>query len=121
MHESSLVRSLLGQVESIRIEQGGLAVDEIRIEVGPLSGVEPLLVQSAFEQAAPAFAMGTPRLVIDDVPLSARCTKCGVVEVPLTKISCPICGSQHIQIVGGDEVRLISVAIQQGSKHESAK
>ena len=120
MHESSLVRSLLGQVETIRIEQDGLAVDEVRIEIGPLSGVEPLLVRSAFSQLAPACGMNSARLVIDEVPLSARCATCGLVEVSLARLSCPICGSSKVQIVSGDEVRLQSVTIRKMQGPESA-
>ncbi len=37
MHESSLVKSLLRQVEAIRSQQEGLAVEEVRIEIGPLA------------------------------------------------------------------------------------
>ncbi|MSR59576.1 MAG: hydrogenase maturation nickel metallochaperone HypA [Planctomycetaceae bacterium] len=121
MHESSLVRSLLGQVETIRIEQNGLAVDEVRIEIGPLSGVEPLLVHSAFSELAPACGMIGARLVIDDVPLSARCSQCGLVEVTLARISCPACGSQDVRIGSGDEVRLQSVTIRQAHERETTK
>jgi hydrogenase nickel incorporation protein HypA/HybF len=120
MHESSLVRSLLDQVETIRLEQDGLAVDEVRIEIGPLSGVEPLLVSSAFSQLAPACGMNSVRLVIDEVPLSARCPKCGPVEIELVRISCPNCGSQDVRIVSGDEVRLHSVTIRQAQGQETA-
>lgn len=120
MHESSLVRSLLGQVETIRVEQDGLAVDEVRIEIGPLSGVEPLLVSSAFSQLAPACGMDGARLVIDEVPLSARCPACGLVEVSLALVSCSICGSSEVQIVSGDEVRLKSVTIRLAQGQETA-
>src|SRR5690349_3062792 len=113
MHESSLVRSLLRQVEMIRVEEDGLLVAEIRIEIGPLSGVEPMLVSSAFLQLAPACGMNGARLVIDEVPLSARCAACGLVEVSLPHISCPICGLSEIQIVRGDEMRLQCVTIRQ--------
>jgi hydrogenase nickel incorporation protein HypA/HybF len=112
MHESSLVRTLLRQVEAICIRHGGLAVDEICIEIGPLSGVEPLLVRSAFLELAPGWGMHGSRLVIEEVPLSARCPLCEVVEVNVGCIRCPHCGSQNVRIVSGDEVRLQAVTIK---------
>ena len=111
MHEASLIRSLLSQVEDVRRQHGRANVHEIKIEIGPLSGVESLLVRSAFETLAPEYGMSGARLEIDEVPLSARCPRCGVIAVEPQRIVCPICGSQEMQIVGGDEVVLQCVTI----------
>jgi len=114
----SLVRSLLSQVEKIRSENGGLAVETIHIEVGPLSGVEPALLHSAFDQAAPDCGMLDAQLVIDEVPLMAHCHSCGTVAVEQVRIRCPNCGNDDVQIVGGDEVRLQSVTIRCPDRQE---
>ena len=50
MHEASLVASLLRQVDELAAQNGGGRVDQVRIEVGPLAGVEPLLMREAFER-----------------------------------------------------------------------
>jgi hydrogenase nickel incorporation protein HypA/HybF len=113
MHEASLVKSLLDQVETLRVQHGGTGVNEICIEIGPLSGVEPLLVRSAFEQLSPGFGLDGTRLSIDEVPLIARCPVCDVVEVSLPRIACPVCGSPEVRIISGDTVRLKSITIQQ--------
>ena len=112
MHELSLVKSLLRQVDKIRFEIGGGVVDAIYVAVGPLAGVEPLLMQTAFEQIAADFQMGVTQLVIDEVPLTARCPVCGPVAVELVRILCSTCGSPDVTITGGDEVRLQSVTVQ---------
>jgi hydrogenase nickel incorporation protein HypA/HybF len=120
MHELSLVRSLLGQVDRIRSENDGLAVDEIHIEVGPLSGVEAVLLQSAFEQVAVEYDASGARLVINEVPLMAGCTTCGPVAVEPVRIRCPHCGRDDVQIISGDEVRLCSVTIRCPDRQEQA-
>jgi hydrogenase nickel incorporation protein HypA/HybF len=112
MHELSLVKSLLRQVDKIRFEVGGGVVDAIQVEVGPLAGVEPLLMRSAFEQIAADFEMGATQLIIDEVPLLARCPICGPVAVEPVRIQCQSCGSPDVTITGGDEVRLQSVTVQ---------
>jgi hydrogenase nickel incorporation protein HypA/HybF len=112
MHEMSLVKSILLQVDRIRSEANGVAVDAMRLEVGPLSGVEPVLLASAFAQAAGEFGMQEAQLVIDEVPLLADCPACGIVAVEPVRIRCSVCGDDGVRIVSGDEVRLQSVTIQ---------
>lgn len=121
MHERSLVGSLIQQVEALRVEQQGLAVEEVQLEIGPLAGVESLLVQSAFSEMAPLYNLVGAQLIIDDVPLTARCANCGIVEVPQTRIACPCCGSSAVRIVGGDEVRLKSVTIRYADEREATR
>ena len=51
MHEASLARALLNQVAQIARDRQGQAVLEVIVQVGPLSGVEPLLLVEAFSRA----------------------------------------------------------------------
>ena len=114
MPEHSLVRALLRQVENVQCESGGGQVVEIRVSLGPLSGVEPLLVQSAFEQVAPAILGDAASLVIDLVPLSAQCRAC-LNDFDLAELvfRCPQCGGHDVRVTAGDEVQLVSVTIRQ--------
>ena len=107
MHEFSLVRSLLEQVERIVTEQGGRAAVEVRVEIGPLSGVEPLLVKEAFSQ----LSVDTT-LIIDEVPLMASCHSCArEFELKEFRFACPHCSSRETSIVRGDTFRLMSVTV----------
>ena len=73
MHEHSLVHALLEQVERLAGEQGAGEVEEVRVQLGPLSGVEPLLVKTAFEMLAPATIAGQALLqrVVTERPAAA--------------------------------------------------
>lgn len=107
MHEVSLVRSLLEQVDRIVTSQGGRAAVEVRVEIGPLSGVEPLLVKEAFAQLA-----GDGTLIIDEVPLIARCHSCHVeFELESFRFVCPHCDNRETSVVRGDAFRLMSVTV----------
>ncbi len=107
MHEFSLVRSLLEQVDRIVVEQGGHAAVEVRVEIGPLSGVEPLLVKEAFTQLA-----GKTTLIVDEVSLAARCDSCHVeFELDAFHFVCPHCGNRETRVVRGDAFRLMSVTV----------
>ena len=124
MHEVSLVRSLLEQVDHIVTSQGGRAAVEVRVEIGPLSGVEPLLVKAAFAQLAgsrsretsirtrEACSENTPTLIIDEVPLTARCQSCHAeFELEHFRFVCPHCDSRETSVVRGDAFRLMSVTV----------
>lgn len=114
MHEASLVRTLLNQVSDLLTEHRGDCVETIFIELGPLSGVEPLLVQSAFEQLAPESPVAGAKLVIQEIALGARCRQCHAdFEIQRFQFLCPACGSRDVQVVSGDEFRLLSITIKQ--------
>jgi hydrogenase nickel incorporation protein HypA/HybF len=112
MHEQSLVRSLLSQVQDLAALHAGCCVDEIRVEIGPLAGVEPSLVQSAFEQLVETSSVCGARLVIDEVPLSAVCVACETsFDIERFQFVCPACGSRQVRVTQGDEFRLVSITL----------
>ncbi len=116
MHEFSLVRALLVQVEEILAGQGGGVVHEIHLECGPLSGVEPSLLISAFEQLRPPGPLGYSSLVIEPVRLKAACRACGEAFEPRQFIfRCPNCGSDDTEVIGGDSVILNNIVITEPS------
>ena len=112
MHEQSLVRALLKQVEAVRLQHDGRTVSEVRVEMGPLSGVEPLLLATAFEQLVPQSPAAGAALVIDEVALWAECTSCSrEFEVRDFVFRCPTCGGS-VKVTRGDEFQLVSVSLK---------
>jgi hydrogenase nickel incorporation protein HypA/HybF len=114
MHERSLVQSLIRQVESILVEEGDGTATEIVVSIGPLSGVEPLLVQSAFEQLAPNSPLAGAQLVIHPSELTASCRRCDESFVVQSfRFCCTACQSPEIQITSGDEFRILTITIEE--------
>lgn len=114
MHEASLVRTLLKQVSELLVQHHGESVEEVVIELGPLSGVESLLVRSSFELLAHEYSMEQARLVIHEIPLEAKCRVCqSLFEIERFKFLCTRCGATDIQVVRGDEFRLVNISIKQ--------
>ncbi len=111
MHERSLVIALLTQVEEIRRQHGDAQVSEVRVEVGPLAGVEPILLASAFDLLAPESMAAGAQLVIDEVPLLAECDACGrEFEVHNFVFRCPTCAG-NVRTTRGDALQLVSVSL----------
>lgn len=121
MHETSLVRSLLHQVERIAAEHGGQAVTSVEVEIGPLSGVESLLVSQAFDQLVDRSCWPSAELVIREVELQGTCGTCGS-QFPVEgfKFCCPDCASTSLRITSGDQFRLLNVTIQVPQPMESS-
>lgn len=115
MHEQSLVRSLLKQVEELRCEHGVHRVSEVRVEMGPLSGVEPLLLSSAFELLNVGTTAEGAALVIDELPLMAKCKLCNhEFEICDFVFRCMLCDG-NVKVVSGDEFHLTSVSFSNDS------
>ena len=114
MHERSLVLALIRQTEQVVAENGGGCVSEIRVQVGPLSGVEPLLLQSAFTQCKPEIWNDRVQLVIEEVLLTAECRQCAhSFVIDDFHFRCPLCESDSVRVTQGDQFQLVSVTIDQ--------
>ena len=121
MHEISLVQSLLRQVREIAATHEAGRVLEIRVETGPLSGVEPVLLREAYQRLQSASLTDEPRpaldlsdtlLSIEEVPLSASCNHCSVeFQIAHFEFICPACGAASLRIIRGDTFRLLAVTL----------
>lgn len=113
MHERSLVAALLTQACQALESHGGGALREVCVEIGPLTGVERILVEEAFRELSPGTAAEGATLSVNEVPLAVRCRDCGgdgFIERFLFR--CPVCGSSRVQVTGGDAFRLMSISVE---------
>lgn len=114
MHEYSVLRSILMQVEEFAGPKGLTAVREIRVSVGEFSGIDPELLQLAFEQVSAESGRTQCRLVVQPTLLSAECAACGTEFAPTGFVfRCPHCGSGETEILRGEELVLESLTLQE--------
>lgn len=112
MHESSLVTSLLRQVEKLAQAQGGGRISEVRLEIGPLAGIEPLLLSETFRRLRNGTMVAEAELVIDPVGLTCHCRGCQLDYASNElQFVCPTCGGREVDVIGGDAVTLISITV----------
>jgi hydrogenase nickel incorporation protein HypA/HybF len=112
MHEMSVAQAIHRQVQRAEIEHGSRRAVACAVEVGPLSGVEPLLLQSAFADLMRDLKRNLS-LTIQEVPLHVRCRDCRV-ESSLDgfQFICPACASPQVQIISGDQIQLLHVDLE---------
>lgn len=112
MHELSLCHSLIEQVEQIALNHGAQRVAVVKLKVGPLSGVEPELLQHAYPFASAGTVAAESTLLIELAPLKVSCEICGAeTEARPDWLVCAACGDCHTRLVSGDEMLLMSVEL----------
>ncbi len=112
MHELSVCLSLLREVERIARENKAGRVTKISVTVGPLSGVEPDLLQNAYPLAAAGTVAEQAEFLIDVSDIVVRCSRCGA-ESPAkaNRLVCGECGDYRTNLVSGDEMILRSLEL----------
>jgi len=112
MHEMSICQALMDQVERIALEQGASQVDSIVLSVGPLSGVEPVLLNRAFEIACLHTIAENSTLEIETGPVVVECRSCGASgEAEVNRLMCASCGDWQVNVVQGDELLLMRLEV----------
>jgi hydrogenase nickel incorporation protein HypA/HybF len=114
MHEASLVRSLLRQVEELAQRHGARRVTGVRVTVGEFSGVEPDLLVAAFERQIKGTPLDGTRLLLERVELAAQCTACGhEFSVERFDFTCPNCRLPGAgKMTRGEELMLESLELE---------
>jgi hydrogenase nickel incorporation protein HypA/HybF len=112
MHELSVCLSLLREVERIARENKAGRVTKIAVTVGPLSGVEPDLLQNAYPLAVAGTIAENAEFVIDISDIVVRCSQCGA-ESPArpNRLLCGECGDYRTNLLSGDEMVLQSLEL----------
>jgi hydrogenase nickel incorporation protein HypA/HybF len=114
MHERSIVRALLRQVQQIAIENSAGRVLSIRVHIGEFSGVEPELLASAYDELVEDTPLCGAALDLQRVPLEAVCDQCGNrFRVERFSFQCTRCGNRHLTLRGGEEMLLDSVTMEE--------
>jgi hydrogenase nickel incorporation protein HypA/HybF len=113
MHELAVCQALLEQVESLAAEHRAVGVTEIVVRIGPLSGVEPPLLEQAYEIARAGTVAAAAELVLEPAPLVVHCDRCDHdADVGTNRLVCPRCGNWRTTLVSGDELLLARLELE---------
>lgn len=116
MHEFSVCRALIDQVESLVRERGAQRALQIVVSIGPLSGVEAELLRQAYSVFSAGTCAQGARLVIEASAVRVLCLQCGAEsEATASNLLCRSCGAWRTRVVAGDEMLLVSAELQRQS------
>ena len=113
MHELAVAQALVEQVDGVIRHHLAASATRIRVRIGPLAGVVPELLASAFPLAAAGSRMEHAELDLVAAPITVRCQTCGAeTEAAMNRLICGTCGDWHTQVISGDELLLESVELE---------
>ena len=112
MHEYSIVQSLLDVIEENAEKNGATKVSKIVVKIGVLSGVEPHLLEIAFNTFKEKTICEDAELVIINQPIVAKCLECGhqnEYEKNQIFFECQKCGGVELDVIDGEDMLLMSL------------
>lgn len=118
MHELSIALSII-EVASEEAQRLDLpAIEAIHLKLGPLSGVVPEALRSAYDLAREHSPLAEARLVIEAVPVLLDCPTCRGRRPPvsLQQLCCSQCGSVG-SVVAGRELEITALEVADDHDH----
>ncbi len=113
VHELAVAQALVEQVDAVIDQHQARRATAIRVRIGPLAGVVPELLATAFPLAAAGSRMQHAELEFAHAPIRVRCQTCGAdTEAAMNRLLCGACGDWHTRIISGDELLLESVELE---------
>jgi hydrogenase nickel incorporation protein HypA/HybF len=100
-------------VQQVAAQNDARSVELVRLRVGGLSGVEPPLLERAFEIARAGTIASQAELEIELGPVVVICRDCGASStVEINRLVCQYCGDWRVNVTEGEELLLLSVEIE---------
>ena len=110
MHEYSIVQALMEQVETLAQENRATQVKKVIVKIGAMSGVEPHLLEIAFNTFKENTICDSCEFIMNIQALTILCLKCEVKsELEKAHYCCPECKSLEVDVVDGEDMYLMSL------------
>lgn len=112
MHELSIVLGVVDIANNEFKKANASKVERIELEIGKMSGVEPMALDFAWPEATKNTILEKAERVIDYIPGKAKCMECGTVfDVSYMYDECPACQSYFKDIFQGKELRVRALVV----------
>ncbi|MDD5211675.1 MAG: hydrogenase maturation nickel metallochaperone HypA [Sulfuricurvum sp.] len=113
MHEYSIVQALIDQCETLAVDNKASAITKVVVKIGQYSGVEPYLLQTAFETFKERTICERAHFVMNVQPLVIVCSDCqrtSILDKP--HYTCPECQGIDIRVIDGEDMMLMSLEME---------
>ena len=117
MHEIGIANSVLDavRVESHRFPDGHIS--KVGVRIGELAGVDPNAMSFCFEALVRGTDLEPLALEVEYCPRRYQCQTCGHEENVTSReaSACPECGMRELKFLGGDELELAYLEVENGA------
>jgi len=113
MHEYSIVQSLLNSCEEHAEANDASKISKVVVKIGVMSGVEPQLLQTAFDTFKEETICSEAEFVMHIQKVKVLCKGCGQEsELEKLEYECPFCQSVDLKIIDGEEMYLMQLEME---------
>ncbi len=113
MHEYSIVTSLLDLCEENAKKENAEKIIQVEVKIGVLSGVEPYLLESAFETFKEGTICENAEFVMNMQEVVLYCEDCKEeFEVKEHEMKCPQCKGTKVNVVDGNDMYLMRLKME---------
>ncbi len=113
MHEYSIVQSLLEQCEQNAIANNATKVKKVVVKIGVMSGVEPDLLQTAFETFKEGTICEGCEYIQNIQKIKIKCLECSnISELKTNEYTCPKCTSVKLDVLDGEDMFLMQLELE---------
>jgi len=113
MHEYSIVQSLLDSCEENAKVNNATKVTKVVVKIGVMSGVEPDLLQTAFDTFKEETICHDAQFIINIQKVKILCNECQTTsELEKNEYCCPKCKSTQLDILDGEEMYLMQLELE---------
>lgn len=114
MHEYSIMSALIEQCEQHALANQANKITRVEIKLGVMSGVEPALLQTAFDTFKLDGICKEAQLNMQLQPLVIECLDCQTSsELNERSIVCPACQSYRTRVLDGEDMLLMQLEMEQ--------
>jgi hydrogenase nickel incorporation protein HypA/HybF len=122
MHELSMAESVVALVNELAQKNDFKNVQRIRLAVGAMSGVVRESLEFCFSLVVEGTILENAIIEMIDVPLKVRCHDCGETSTAMVDmIVCGACGSFHVQVTDGRDLKVIDLEVEPCAKTADVK
>ncbi|WOT03679.1 hydrogenase maturation nickel metallochaperone HypA [Shewanella youngdeokensis] len=113
MHEYSIVTALIEECENHAAQNDANKVSRVDIKVGILSGVEPALLQTAFDTFKLEGICAEATLNMNIQPLVLNCFSCHQQTTHKERtVVCSHCQSTDTKVLDGEDMMLMQLELE---------
>lgn len=112
MHEFSIASSIIEIAKSEAQKANALAVKELILDVGTMSGIEFSALDLAMEMAVKNTILEKSIVKINKIQARAKCSECAS-EYDISNVydPCPLCQSLYHELLSGKELQIKSIVV----------
>jgi len=112
MDEREIASSVLAAVDQAAYQNAANRIVSLHLAIGGRRIFDPDRLQAVFAESARGTVAEGARLLVKVLPVQHHCQNCGLnFDAGLAESACPKCSHPHTEMIGGEELRLLEMEL----------